>query len=475
MAEQEGITCKKGTNFPEWYNELVLKGGLADFSSVKGFMFIRPYGYAIWEKIQEIFNRMLRGTGHKNAYSPALIPEKLLRKEKEHVKGFRPELFYVTHSGESELEEKLVLRPTSETIIYDAYSRWVRSWRDLPILYNYWNSVFRAEIKMTKLFIRTCEFLWQEGHTVHETEKEADKEVFLILDLYRNMMEEHLAIPVLAGKKTEKEKFAGAYYTTALEALMPDGRALQMATSHHLGQNFSKPFNISFLDREQKKSHAWQTSWGFSSRLIGAIIMVHGDDKGLVLPPKVAPTQVVIIPIYTEESKKRVLQECERIKSLLKRFRAEIDKREAYTPGWKFNEWEMKGVPLRIEIGPKDIAKKQAILARRDTGKKEEIRASILEKTVGNRLDDIQKSLLLKARKFLEANTREVNDFRELQGALESKKGFLVGGWCQSRSCEDKVKEKTTADIRLIPFKSQPARCVVCGKKGIKVYFAKAY
>jgi prolyl-tRNA synthetase len=474
MAEQEGITKKKGKDFSEWYNETVLKGGLADFSSVKGFMFIRPYGYSIWERILKILNRMLRETGHSNAYSPALIPERFIKKEKEHVEGFSPELFIVTQSGSQPLEEKLILRPTSETVIYDAYSRWVRSWRDLPILYNYWNSVFRAEIKMTKLFLRTCEFLWQEGHTVHATEKEADREVFLILDLYKKLMEEHLCIPVLSGKKTEKEKFAGASYTTTLEALMPDGKALQMGTSHSLGQNFSRPFNITFLDRNQKRQRAWQTSWGFSSRLIGALVMLHGDDKGLVLPPGVAPVQVVIVPIYKGNTREGVLKESEKLAKKLK-FRTEVDRRDSYTPGWKFNYWEMKGVPLRIEIGPRDIKKKQVILARRDTGKKGPVKISILEKEIENALSEIRKSLLRKARKFLEANIRQAASLKEFQKLLKTKRGFLVGGWCRSRTCEDKIKEKTTADIRLVPFRPKPGKCLVCGRKGIKVYFAKAY
>lgn len=474
MAEQEGITHTK-KEFSEWYNEVVLKGGLADFSSVKGFMFIKPAGYAIWEEIQRILNEMLKATGHQNAYSPALIPEKFLQREKAHVEGFKPELFVVTQSGGSQLKEKLVLRPTSETVIYDAYSKWIRSWRDLPLLYNYWNSVFRAEIKMTKLFLRTSEFLWQEGHTVHATEKETNKEVFSILKMYETLIQDYLAIPVLLGKKTEKEKFPGAFYTTTLEALMPDGRALQMGTSHNLGHNFSKPFNITFLDKNQKKQWAWQTSWGASSRLIGALIMTHGDDKGLVLPPRVAPIQAVIVPIYQDKNKKQVVKEARKLQGKLKKFRTECDTRDSYTPGWKFNEWEMKGVPIRIEIGPRDIKKKQVVLVRRDSGRKKSVKVRALEKTIEKTLEDIQSSLFKKAKKFLRDNTHEVRTFPEFQKTLEKQRGFLKAGWCTSRGCEEEIKEKTGADIRTLPFKKEAGKCILCGKKGITVYFAKAY
>ena len=474
MSEQEGLTERKAGDFSEWYNQVVLKSGLADFSSVKGFMFIRPYGYEIWERIQETFNRMLKETGHRNAYSPALIPESLLKKEKEHVEGFSPELFYVTQSGGNKLEERLVLRPTSETIIYDAYSKWIRSWRDLPVLYNYWNSVFRAEIKMTKLFLRTCEFLWQEGHTVHETEAGADQEVMSILGMYRQLFEDYLAIPVLEGRKTESEKFAGALYTTALEGLMPDGKALQMATSHNLGQNFSKAFNICFLDRSQKKQHAWQTSWGFSTRLIGAIVMVHGDDKGLVLPPKIAPIQVVIIPIYNDQNKDAVLKEAEKLEKALGGTSVHLDSRDGYSPGWKFHEWELKGVPLRIEIGSRDIENKQVVLARRDTGKKEAVKMSSVKKEAEKTLDEIQKSLFLKAKKSLDSSIKDAGTFPELKKSIEGKL-MAKTGWCGSDKCEEKAKQETGADIRLVPFKKEKAGCIVCRKAGQAVFFSRAY
>jgi len=476
MAEQEGIIHKKKANFSEWYNGAVLKSGLADFSSVKGFMFIKSYGYSMWERIQEVFNSMILKSGHKNAFCPSLIPEKFLKKEKEHLEGFAPEVFFVTHSGSNKLEERLVLKPTGETVIYDAYSRWIRSWRDLPLLYNYWNSNFRAEIKMTKLFLRTAEFLWQEGHTVHTSEKEASKEVLLILDYYKQLNEDYLAIPVLIGKKSEREKFPGAQYTTCLEAMMPDGKALQMGTSHNLGQHFSKPFDITFLDKNQKKQHAWQTSWGVSSRVIGAVVMVHGDDKGLVLPPKIAPVQVVVVPIYQENNKQKILKGTGKVFDVIsKKFRAELDARDGYTPGWKFNNWEMKGVPLRVEVGPKDIAKKQVILVRRDTGKKEAVPFNRLEKTIGSVLDSIQRNLFKKAKKFLGENTHRTETMKDFERVLAKERGFILAGWCGSGVCEETVKEKTTADIRVVPFNPKPGKCLVCNKKGSLVYFAKAY
>ncbi|MBI4021682.1 MAG: proline--tRNA ligase [Candidatus Aenigmarchaeota archaeon] len=473
MAEQEGITCKKA-DLSEWYNEAVLKAGLADFSAVKGFMFIRPYGYGIWEQIQAVFNAMLFRTGHVNAYAPALIPERFLRKEKEHVEGFAPEMFLVTESGSGKLDERLVLRPTSETVIYDAYAKWVRSWRDLPILYNYWNSVFRAEIKSTKLFLRTCEFLWQEGHTVHATEDEAMREVLAVLELYRQLAEEVLAVPVVLGRKTEREKFAGAATSTCIEAMMPDGRALQMGTSHHLGQNFSKAFDIAFLDQNQQRQFAWQASWGVSTRLIGAVVMTHGDDRGLILPPAVAPYQAVIVPIFKDDTKAVVLKEARRLAETLA-VRVHVDDRDGYSPGWKFNEWEMKGVPLRIEVGPKDLEKRQAVLVRRDTGAKSAVPLATLHAAVAEILEDIQHALLKRAKKLLADQTHHVQSFKDLEKTLEEKRGFLVAGWCQSRTCEDHVKDKTGADIRVVPFEPISQDCVICGKPGIQVYFAKAY
>jgi prolyl-tRNA synthetase len=474
-----GITAKKSEDFSEWYNQVVLKAKLADFTSVKGFMAVRPNAYEIWEKIQDYFNKRIKATGHRNAYFPAVIPESFLRKEKEHVAGFSPEVFWISSGGTEELEEKLALRPTSETIIYDSYSKWIQSYRDLPMLMNVWCSVFRCETKMTKLFLRTREFLWQEGHTAHATKQEADKEMFSILETYKNLMEELLAIPVLPGTKTDKEKFAGALVTTTLEALMPDGRALQMGTSHNLGQHFSMPFKIKFLDKDKTEKYAWNTSWGFSTRLIGALIMMHGDDKGLVMPPRVAPTQVVIVPIIFEKSKEKVLKKAKEItKNLGKNFSVILDARDNYSAGWKFNHWELLGIPIRIEIGPEDIKKDKAIVVRRDTGKKDGIKTKDLEKNVKELLETIQADMFKKETKFLKANIREAKTYQEFKSIIEKNKGFIKTTWCGNTECEDKIQEDTTATIRLIPLKEEKpkGKCVYCGKEAKQtVYFAKSY
>ncbi len=481
MSEQEGVTVKKSEDFSEWYTQVVLKSGLADYAPVKGCMIIRPYGYSIWEKIREIFDGMIKETGVRNAYFPLFIPERLLKKEAEHFEGFTPEVAWVTMGGKRKLEEKLAVRPTSETIMYETFSKWIRSWRDLPFRVNQWCNIVRWETKATKLFLRTREFLWQEGHTCHATKEEADEEVRLRLEQYEKLVEEYLAIPVIAGKKSEGEKFAGALYTTTLEAMMPDGRALQMATSHHLGQNFSKAFGIKFLDKDGKGKHVWQTSWGLSTRTIGALVMVHGDDKGLVLPPRVAPYQVVIVPIYYEKGEKKVV--LKKAKEISKRLRKEdirsvLDDREEYTPGWKFNEWELKGVPLRIEIGPKDVKNEQVVLARRDNSEKKVIKEKELIRVVKRTLEDIQKNLFKKAKKCLEEHITLVNDFEEFKEVLEKKRGFLKAPWCGELKCEEKIKEETGATVRVIPFeeKVKSSKCFFCGKKAKCVaYFAKAY
>src|SRR5881409_573133 len=374
-----GITVKKADDLSEWYTQVVTKAQVADYSSAKGFMVLMPYGFSIGESIKEHFDKRIKEIGHRNAYFPLLIPERLLKREAEHFEGFTPEVFWVTHSGNNELGERLAIRPTSETIINESYSRWVKSWRDLPVLINVWNSVLRAEITSTKPFIRTTEFLWQEGHTVHGTEQEAEKEVMTILEIYRGLVEDQIAIPVLVGKKTEREKFKGAIYTTTLEAMMPDGKAIQMGTSHHLGQNFSKPFEIKYLGKDEKEHFAWTTSWGISWRLIGAMIMAHGDDKGLILPPQIAPLQVVLVPIfYKEDDRANILKESSTLAKTLERngVRTFLDDRAQYTPGWKYNEWEMKGVPLRVKIGPRDMQSKQVTIVRRDTGKKTAVHQS---------------------------------------------------------------------------------------------------
>jgi prolyl-tRNA synthetase len=470
--ETQGITVRKSGNMPEWYNEVVLKAEMADFAPIGGCMVIRPNGYAVWEKIQHVLDGMLRETGHVNAYFPMFIPERFLKKEAEHFEGFVPEVAWVEDEN-----EKYALRPTSETIMYDAYSKWIRSWRDLPVLINQWCNIVRWETKATKLFLRTREFLWQEGHTAHSSEKEADEEVRRILDIYTRLVEDYLAIPVLTGRKSEAEKFPGAQYTAAMETLMPDGKALQMGTSHHLGQHFAKVFGIKYLDRDGNEKLAWQTSWGVSTRLIGALILMHGDDKGLVLPPKIAPVQVVIVPIIFDRDKKRVFEACRHVREKLSaKFTVHFDDRESYSAGWKFNEWEMKGIPIRLEIGPQDVLKRQAVLVRRDTGKKKPVKLGGLEDAIGRTLDSIQRGLFKKAKEFLEKNTISVSTYSEFRKAIEERK-MVKTPWCGRTGCEEKIKEDTAATTRVIPFGQQKprGRCV-CGKNAnCIVYFSKSY
>jgi prolyl-tRNA synthetase len=476
-----GITVKKSEDFSEWYTQVILKSELADYAPIKGCMIFREDSYAIWEKIQEIFNQKIRQTGHRNVYFPMFIPESFLKREAEHFQGFTPEVAWVTYGGDSPLEERLAIRPTSETIIYATYAKWVRSWRDLPIKLNQWNSVVRWETKATRLFLRTREFLWQEGHTVHATKEEADQEAKQILENYKDVMETYLAVPVMAGKKTEMEKFAGALYTLALEAMMPDGKALQMGTSHQLGQNFSKVFDIKFLDKNEKEQYAWQTSWGFSTRMIGALVMLHGDDKGLVMPPKVAPTQVVIIPIPYKgmEAEAIAAKTKEILEQLLNTgIRAVLDNRTEYTPGWKFNEWELKGVPVRIEIGPRDIKQKQAVIVRRDNSKKTIIKEQETLTTVTTLLNEIQNDMFSKAKKLLEESATTVQTYGEFKKTLKDKGGFLRASWCGDSKCEEKIKDETGATIRIVPFeKEKPfSKCLYCGKEASEVvYFARAY
>lgn len=472
------ITSKE-KDFSQWYVDVVRKTELADYTTIKGCMVIRPYGYGLWENMQAGLDRRIKETGHKNAYFPLFIPESLLKKEAEHVKGFAPELAWVTEGGSQKLEERLAIRPTSEAIICSLYSKWVRSWRDLPILINQWVNIVRWE-KVTRLFLRTTEFLWQEGHTAHKNEQEAEGETLKILNqVYRDYIENDLAIPVIVGRKTEKEKFAGALHTYTLEALMTDGKVLQAGTSHNLGQNFAKAFNIKYLDEDQQEKYVWQTSWGTTTRLIGALVMVHGDDRGLNLPPKVAPVQVIIIPIMFDKTKKEVRNKAEDIITILKKdFRVEIDGRDEYTPGWKFNEWEMKGVPLRLEIGPKDLAKGQVMVVRRDTGEKMAVKEEKLVETVEKLLNNIQENLFNKAKSFLQKNIREVSDYNKFKEVIEKKRGLIKTYWCGNKDCEDKIKEETKASIRCIPFEQEEAsgKCIYCGKESSTlVYFARAY
>jgi prolyl-tRNA synthetase len=476
-----GITVKKSEDFSEWYTQTVLKSELADYAPVKGCMIFREHSYAIWERIQEIFNKKIKETGHRNVYFPLFIPESFLKREAKHFEGFVPEVAWVTMGGDSPLEEKLAIRPTSETIMYDTYAKWIRSWRDLPIKLNQWCSVVRWETKATKLFLRTREFLWQEGHTAHATKEEADKEVMEILNAYKDVIESYLAIPVLTGVKTEMEKFAGALYTTALEAMMPDGKALQMGTSHQLGQHFSKVFDIKFLDQNEKEQHVWQTSWGFTTRIIGAMVMVHGDDKGLVLPPKVAPIQVVIVPIpYKGTEAETIPAKAKEIRDKLaaKDVAVTLDDRQEYTPGWKFNEWELKGIPIRIEIGPRDLKQNQVTLARRDTLQKTTAKEDEVVETVLKLLEDIQSSLFSKAKKTLEDSITTVKTYEEFKKVLEQKGGFLRASWCGNTPCEEKIKDETGATIRIVPFeKEKPfSKCVHCGEEAREVvYFARSY
>ena len=476
-----GITEKKDDNFSEWYTQVVLKAELIDYSSVKGFIILREYGYSIWENIQAILDKEFKINEIKNAYFPLLIPESLLNRESEHFKGFTPEVFWVTKTGNNDKENKLAIRPTSETIAYESYSKWINSWRDLPLKLNFWNSVLRAEIKDTKPFIRTSEFLWQEGHTVHQTEEQAIKQVETMLELYKNFVNRCLALPILTGRKSEKEKFVGAEYTLTLEGIMPDGKALQMGTSHHLGQNFSKPFNISYLGKDEKQHLAWQTSWGVSWRLIGALIMTHGDDKGLILPPKIAPIQVVIIPIYyDEEKKKKILDISNEIARQFKDkgIRVHVDSNEQYTPGWKFNQWEMKGVPIRIEIGPKDLDNNSIIVVKRNSKDKKQLEISNnLGEQIIKELNDIQIQLFNKAKEKQEKMIYKVDSYRDLCKKLNNNLGFMKTNWCESQECENKIKEETGADIRLIEnINESIAKCVVCSEKtSTAVYFAKAY
>ncbi|HHW02821.1 MAG TPA: proline--tRNA ligase [Thermoanaerobacterales bacterium] len=467
----------KSKDFSQWYVDVILKAELADYSPVRGCMVIRPYGYAVWENMQRLLDGRFKATGHKNAYFPLFIPESLLKKEAEHVEGFAPEVAWVTHGGQEELAERIAVRPTSETIICSMYSKWIKSWRDLPVLINQWCNVVRWE-KSTKPFLRTAEFLWQEGHTAHRTEEDAEEETLKMLEVYRDFVESDLSLPVIKGRKSENEKFAGALRTYTIEAMMSDGKALQAGTSHNLGQHFSKVFDIKFLDQDGQLKNVWQTSWGVSTRLIGAIIMTHGDDRGLKLPPKIAPVQIIIVPISSQK-KETVLNKAMEIYSRIKQtFRVEMDDRDEYTPGWKFNEWEMKGVPVRLEIGPKDIEKHQVILVRRDTGEKISVDESEIESKLELLLNEIQVNMFRQAKKFMDENIREVEDFEEFKKVIEEKRGFIKTHWCENGECEKSIKELTGATMRCIPFEQDdgPGKCIYCGKEANKiVYFAKSY
>jgi prolyl-tRNA synthetase len=467
-------------DFGRWYIDVVRRAELADYSPVKGCMVIRPYGYAIWELMQQGLDKRFKATGHVNAYFPMFIPESLFMKEAEHVEGFAPEVAWVTHGGKEELEERLVVRPTSETIVGTMYAKWIQSWRDLPILINQWANVVRWE-KVTRLFLRTTEFLWQEGHTAHETAEEAEEETRRMLEVYRDFAETELAMPVMDGLKTDSEKFAGAERTYSIEALMRDGRALQAGTSHNLGQNFARSYDITFQARDKSVQHAWTTSWGVSTRLIGGVIMTHGDEGGLILPPRVAPYQVVMIPIPRGDWKETVLPKAQEIRGALEAVgvRVMLDDRDFQTPGWKFNEWEMRGVPLRLEIGPKDLAKSQVVLVRRDTREKAFVPMEGLTARVEELLVTIQQALFDRAVAFRADHTTTTASYDEFKQTMDGRPGFVVAPWCGSATCETEIKAETQATIRNVPFASEVPAGAVCIKcddlATASAWFAKSY
>lgn len=461
-------------DFPQWYTDVVLKADLANYSSIKGCMIIRPYGYAIWELIQKTLDAKFKETGHENVYMPMLIPESLLQKEKDHVEGFAPEVAWVTHGGETELTERLCVRPTSETLFCDHYKDIIHSYRDLPKLYNQWCSVMRWE-KTTRPFLRTMEFLWQEGHTAHATQEESEAETVKMLNVYADFCEKYLAIPVVKGQKTEKERFAGAKATYTIESLMHDGKALQSGTSHNFGDGFAKAFGIQYTDKDNKLQYVHQTSWGMTTRIIGAVIMVHGDNSGLVLPPAIAPTQVIIVPIAMQKG--GVVEKANELKDRLSNFRVKVDDSDK-SPGWKFSEYEMKGVPIRLEVGPKDIEKNQVVLARRDSGEKIIVSMDNLEEEVAKLLEDIQHSMLENARARRDSKTYVAKNMDEFEKIINETPGFIKAMWCEDQACEDKIKEMTGATSRCIPFEQEEISdtCVCCGKKAKHmVYWGRAY
>jgi prolyl-tRNA synthetase len=474
--EEKGITVKKDQDIAEWYEQVCLKSELAEFSTVKGCMVIRPNGYSIWQSIQDYFNKnIVEKYNVRNAYFPLFIPESFFKKEAEHSEGFSPEVAWLDKDVTGE-GERLAIRPTSETIMYNAYSRWIRSYKDLPLRINQWCNVVRWETEQTKLFLRSREFLWQEGHCVYETEKECDKETLTYIESYQKLCKDLLALPVLVGKKTEKEKFAGAKYTLTIEAFMPDGKALQCGTSHNLGQSFAKGFGISYIGKDEKKHLPWQNSWGLSTRLIGGLVMSHSDDKGLVLPPKVAYNQIVIIPILFDKTKEKVLAKAEEIKKELNKFNPILDNAEDYSPGYKFSEYEMKGIPLRIEIGPRDLENKQVVVARRNTLSKENVKIKDLSKKIPEILDQMHKDMFDKAEKFLKSQIVQVKNWGEFVKAIKDKK-IVKTPWCGEEECEELIKDKTNgASTRCIIDEKVSGKCSHCGKEAkVSIYFSKSY
>jgi prolyl-tRNA synthetase len=470
----------RAVDYSKWYNDIVIHAKLADHAPVKGCMVFRPNGYEIWEKMQKALDGLFKETGHRNAYFPLFIPESFMQKEAEHVKGFSPECAVVTHGGGKKLEENLFVRPTSETIIWSMYKDWIKSWRDLPVLINQWANIVRWEMR-TRFFLRTTEFLWQEGHTAHATSEDAEKEALKMLEVYRRFAEETMALPVLTGQKTNREKFAGAQHTYCLEALMQDGKALQAGTSHHLGQNFSKAFEVRFQDKDGEMKYVWATSWGVSTRLIGALIMAHSDDDGLVLPPKLATRELVIVPIWKNDAEKaEVLSFARGIEQDLRNAHLNpiFDDREEHKPGWKFAEYELTGIPLRLEIGPRDVQSRSCFAARRDTKEKFSIKREELVAKVSDVLVQIQKNLYERATKSLTENIYPVDTYENFKSSIENRGGFLLAHWCGKEECEAKISEETKATIRLLTFDSlnEKGKCLRCGEPSPRrVHFAKAY
>jgi len=469
---------RRDQDYSQWYVDIVTRAEMADYAPVKGCMVIRPWGYAIWERMQRGLDDMFKATGHENAYFPLLIPQSFLEKEAEHVAGFAPECAVVTRGGGKELEEPLVIRPTSETIIWAMYKKWIQSWRDLPLLYNQWVNVLRWEMR-TRLFLRTTEFLWQEGHTAHATAEEAMEEAQRILGIYKRFTEEWMAMPVLSGSKTEAEKFAGAVTTYTIEGLMQDGRALQAGTSHYLGQNFARAFDVQFQDKDGQNQYVYATSWGVSSRLVGALVMSHADDAGLVLPPRLAPLEVVVVPILKAGAdNSSVLTAAARLAEPLgDRVRIKVDDRDNVSPGWKFNEWELKGVPVRVEVGPKDVEAGQAVVVRRDTGQKTPVPQGEVPMHVTDLLEEMQAALLEAGRRRLEAGCHQADTLDDLKRTLEAEGGFVYAPWCGSAECEARVQEETKATIRCVPEAAESCQaCAVCGKgPARRVPFARSY
>ncbi|MFQ5876955.1 MAG: proline--tRNA ligase [Acidobacteriota bacterium] len=473
------LITPRSEDYARWYTDVVTQSGMADYSPVKGCMVIRPLGYAVWEAMQKDLDARFKATGHENAYFPLFIPESYLRREAEHVEGFAPECAVVTHGGGKKLEEPLVIRPTSETIIYAMYSKWIRSYRDLPVLINQWANVVRWEMR-TRLFLRTTEFLWQEGHTAHASEAEAEDETLKILHVYRSFAEDRMAIPVYTGRKTESEKFAGALRTYCVEALMQDRKALQAGTSHNLGQNFAKAFDVKYQTRDGGWEHVWNTSWGVSTRLVGALVMAHGDDNGPVFPPRLAPIQVVIVPIWrSDEEKSRIAEAASRaMRELEAAYRVRADLRDELSPGRKFNEWELKGVPLRLEIGPRDLDADQFTAVRRIDRRKSAVPRARIRDEVGRMLEEIQRDMLVRGRAFLAENTRDAGPYDSFRRAIEEVGGFYRAHWCGSADCERQIKDETKATIRCVPLEGNrtAGTCLRCGARSDRwVYFARAY